>query len=60
MFLYAEIIIKIKVMLLVLIHENKDAREKVVFRVYLWPFWGSDGAPVGREWKICQSQIGLR
>ena len=49
-------------MLLVLIHENKDAREKVVFRVYvhLWPFWGSDGAPDGREWKIYQSQIGLR
>ena len=40
-------------MLLVLIHENKDAREKVVFRVYvyLWPFWGSEGAPDGREWK---------
>ena len=30
-------------------HKNKDARETVVFWVYVWPFWGSDGAPYGRE-----------
>ena len=23
---------------------------KVVLGVYVWPFWGSDGAPDGREW----------
>ena len=31
-------------------HNNKDARETGVFWVYVWPFWGSDGAPNGREW----------
>ena len=31
-------------------HKNKDARETVVFWVYVWPFWGSDGAPNGWEW----------
>ena len=41
-------------------HKNKDTRETVVFWVYMWPFWGSDGATNGREWQICQSQIGLR
>ena len=30
-------------------HKNKDARENGVFWVYVWPFWGSDGAPDGRE-----------
>ena len=24
--------------------KNKDARETVVFWVYVWPFWGSAGA----------------
>ena len=31
-------------------HKNIDAREKVVFWVYVWLFWGSDGAPDGWEW----------
>ena len=24
-------------------HKNKHAREAVVFLIYVWPFWGSDG-----------------
>ena len=31
-------------------HENKDARETVVFWVYVWPFWGTDDALDDREW----------
>ena len=27
--------------------KKTDARETVVFWVYVWPFWGSDGAPDG-------------
>ena len=42
------------------VKEEDRSRETVVFWVYVWPFWGSDGAPDGWEWWICQSQIGLR
>ena len=27
-----------------------DVRESAVSWVYVWPFWGSDGAPDGWEW----------
>ena len=26
------------------------SREIIVFWVYVWPFWGSDGTPDGLEW----------
>ena len=29
--------------------ENKDVTETVVSRAYVWPFWGSDGAPDRQE-----------
>ena len=28
-------------------HKIKDARKTAVSWVYMWPFWGSDGAPNG-------------
>ena len=31
-------------------HKNKDGRRTVVSWVYVWPFWGSDGALDGQEW----------
>ena len=32
------------------ISHEKNAEETVVFWVYVWLFWGSDGAFDGREW----------
>ena len=35
---------------LILATKKKMIGEMVFFGVYVWPFWGSDGAPDGQEW----------
>ena len=32
------------------VKEEDRSRETVVFWVYVWPFWGSDGNAKGWEW----------
>ena len=45
---------------LILARKTKMLGGNGVFWVYVWLFRGSDGAPDGQEWLICQSQIGVR
>ena len=35
---------------MILATKKKMIGEMVFFGVYVWPFWGSDGAPAGRGW----------
>ena len=35
---------------LTLATKTKMLGKRVFFGVYVWPFWGSDGAPDGWEW----------
>ena len=35
---------------LILAENTKMLGKQFFFWAYVWPFWGSDGAPDGREW----------